>query len=83
MSCQVTQDEGGYVICRFNNISDLNLMLFQKVFFTVKPCCDYSSQVRDKNRRTFGNFRSASTRMMVTDSRKKYRLVSTDIGSIH
>ena len=31
VSCQAVKDEKGQVICRFNNISDLNLLLFNKV----------------------------------------------------
>merc|ERR1719239_1305017 len=64
VSCQAVEDEKGQVVCRFNNISDLNLLLFNKV--------------KAPNRRVVGNFRSKGTRLMEADSRKKYRLLSTD-----
>lgn len=66
VSCQAVEDEKGQVICRFNNISDLNLLLFNKV--------------KAPNRRVVGNFRSKGTRLMEPDSRRRFRLLSTDGG---
>ena len=58
VTCQAVEDEKGRVICRFNNISDLNLLLFNKVKSLLKfsTVLDVFNQGEDSKQKGQGHF---------------------------
>ena len=58
VTCQAVEDEKGQVICRFNNISDLNLLLFNKVksFLGFSTLVDVFNQGEDAKQEGQGDF---------------------------
>ena len=58
VTCQAVEDEKGRVICRFNNISDLNLLLFNKVksFLGFSTLVDVFNQGEDAKQEGQGDF---------------------------
>ena len=58
VTCQAVEDEKGRVICRFNNISDLNLLLFNKVksLLEFSTVLDVFNQGKDAKQKGQGHF---------------------------
>ena len=58
VTCQAVEDEKGRVICRFNNISDLNLLLFNKVksYLGIFTVLDVFNQGEDAKQKGQGDF---------------------------
>ena len=58
VTCQAVEDEKGRVNCRFNNISDLNLLLFNKVksYLGISKLLGVFNQGEDAKQEGQGDF---------------------------